>query len=221
MSALAQGPGGPPERVLWEGRPTWPSILRHVFHLRALTLYFVAVVIWQIVDAMSAGEPANNLMASTVGFAGLALGCLAILSMMAWLIWRTTTYLITDRRVILRFGVALPATLDVPLNLVQNASVTVHSDGTGDIAFELPKDQRIAPLLLWPHLKPWQLTKPEPMLRGIDNPEQVAELFASALSAHSSPEQRLVALEKSLIERADHQAPSEVDRNAQGHRVHS
>ena len=221
MSALAQGPGGPPERVLWEGRPTWPSILRHVFHLRALTLYFVAVVIWQIVDAMSAGEPANNLLASTVGFAGLALGCLAILSMMAWLIWRTTTYLITDRRIVLRFGVALPATLDVPLNLVQNASVTVHSDGTGDIAFELPKDQRIAPLLLWPHLKPWQLTKPEPMLRGIDNPEQVAELFANALSAHTSPQQSTVAIEEGLMERAPRHAPSQADRNAQVDGVHS
>jgi hypothetical protein len=184
MSALFHGGAPPDEQVLWEGRPTWQSILRHVFHVRALVLYFIAIVIWQIADALSAGEPGKNLMASTAGFAGLALACLAILSLMAWLIWRTTTYLITDRRVDLRFGVALPATLDVPLNLVQNASVKMHSDGTGDISIELPKDQRIAPLLLWPHLKPWQLTKPEPMLRGISEPEKVAELFATALSAH-------------------------------------
>ena len=91
----------------------------------------------------------------------------------------------------------------------------MHSDGTGDIAFELPKDQRIAPLLLWPHLKPWQLTKPEPMLRGIDNPEQVAELFATALSAHMSPDQRRAAVEAGLMEQVSSRAASQADRNAQ------
>jgi hypothetical protein len=126
-------------------------------------------------------------MANTAGFTGLALLCLAILSVMAWMIWRTTSYLITDRRVILKFGVALPATLDVPLNLVQHASVKVHSDGTGDIALALPPEQRIAPLLLWPHLKPWQINRPEPMMRGIENPEQVAEIFTQALSTTMTP----------------------------------
>jgi hypothetical protein len=172
-----------PERVLWQGRPTWRAILRHVFHLRALSLYFVLILLWQIYSAVTAGQPGQLLMASTAAFTSLALLCLAILALMAWLIWRTTSYLITDRRVVMRFGVAIPATLDVPLNLVQNASVKIHPDGTGDIALALPADQRIAPLLLWPHVKPWQLNKPEPMLRGIDNPERVASIFASALAA--------------------------------------
>ena len=181
----AMSPGA--ERVLWEGRPNWTSVLRHVFRIRALAVYFLAILAWQVFDALNSGQPGHILMAKTAGFTGLALLCLAILSVMAWMIWRTTSYLITDRRVILKFGVALPATLDVPLNLVQHASVKVHSDGTGDIALALPPEQRIAPLLLWPHLKPWQINRPEPMMRGIENPEQVAEIFTQALSTTMTP----------------------------------
>ena len=51
----------------------------------------------------------------------------------------------------------------------------------------LPPEQRIAPLLLWPHLKPWQINCPEPMMRGIENPERVAEIFTQALSSSMTP----------------------------------
>ena len=56
MSAIFHGGAPPEERVLWEGRPTWQSILRHVFHVRALVLYFIAIVIWLFFKMSSSGQ---------------------------------------------------------------------------------------------------------------------------------------------------------------------
>ena len=56
-------------------------------------------------------------------------------------------------------------------------------DGTGDIALQLGKGDRVAYLILWPHARPWRLAKAEPMLRAIPHADRVAQVLARALAA--------------------------------------
>jgi hypothetical protein len=56
----------------------------------------------------------------------------------------------------------------------------------GDIALRLVPDQKIPYLFLWPHARPWRLSRPEPALRCIPEAEAVAQLLGRALAAASA-----------------------------------
>jgi hypothetical protein len=46
--------------------------------------------------------------------------------------------------------------------------------------------KRLAYLVLWPHVRPWRLQAPQPMLRAIDDVAAVADLLAEALAADTA-----------------------------------
>ena len=109
----------------------------------------------------------------------LALGILVALS---WLVSRSR-YTITDRRVILRYGIALPATLSIPMSQIASTAVAINGDETAEIALVLKNGNHMPYLKLWPHARPWQLTHPQPMLRGVDDGAAVASVLSQALQA--------------------------------------
>lgn len=173
---------GADEKLLWEGRPRWQTLAVHCFHARKVAIYFAILAIWSVADLMEGGAP----FAAAVGAIGrlsivgaFAVGCLVLL---AYLTARTTVYRITDRRVLMRVGVAMPASIYIPLRLVQSAAVRRRRDGTGDVTLTLPAGERFAFLLLWPHVRPWRVRQPEPALRGIARPDAVAQILVQALA---------------------------------------
>jgi hypothetical protein len=100
---------------------------------------------------------------------------------------RTTVYAITDRRVVMKVGIALPTTINIPLATIASAAMRPGRDGGGDISVALTGDVRVAYLLLWPHARPWRLAKPEPTLRGIDDVASVGRLLKDALATAGNP----------------------------------
>jgi hypothetical protein len=47
----------------------------------------------------------------------------------------------------------------------------------------LAPGERIAYAVLWPHVRPWQMRQPSPMLRCIPDAEKVAGILAQAYAA--------------------------------------
>ena len=109
-------------------------------------------------------------------------GALALLALLGWLSARSTTYTITNRRVVMRLGIALPMTLNLPFTLIEGAGCKVFTDGSGDLPLRLRAGNRVAYLHLWPHARPWALSRPEPMMRSVPEAKQAAEILAQALS---------------------------------------
>ena len=176
-------PERPPagETILWQGAPHWWGLALRVFHIRKVAIYFGILIAWLGVSTVSdGGTLAATAMAmlSVLPIAALGLGILAGL---AALYARTTVYTITNRRVVLRFGVALPITLNFPFGVVEDASLRICSDGTGDIPLSLRGTDKIAHLVLWPFARPGHYRKPQPMLRALAQPEAVAEILSVAL----------------------------------------
>ncbi|MCJ2014993.1 photosynthetic complex putative assembly protein PuhB [Methylobacterium sp. J-076] len=169
------------ERLLWQGAPTTAGAFVRVFHARLVALWFCA---WASIFAAGAASPARAAM---VGGAVLLTGAaaLALLWGLAWLTHRTTVYTITDRRIVLHAGIALPVTRNLPFAEVDSASLRTFSDASGDIPLRLRTGQRIAYLQLWPHVRPWHLSRTEPMLRSVPEAESVVRLLAQALVAHA------------------------------------
>ena len=173
------------ERLLWQGSPDWRHLARHTFHVRKLAAYFAVILMLRGASAWSQGETLRAAIAPTLVLAGLAALALGLLLMMAWLSARTTLYSITNRRVVMRIGIVLSMTLNLPFSRIVAADVRRDGNArqpaaTGDIAVRLATDSKIAYLHLWPHARPWRLARPEPMLRGVTEPARVAAVLAQA-----------------------------------------
>lgn len=81
---------------------------------------------------------------------------------------------------VMRIGIVLTLTFNLPLRLVAAASVKPMKNGCGDIALKLSGDDHIAWLNLWPHARPWALKDPEPCLRCIPQAVLVGERLVQA-----------------------------------------
>ncbi len=129
------------------------------------------------------GEPERNLFKPLLLSLVLSSLSLGILSLMAWLTARTALYTLTNKRMVMRIGVVLTLTFNLPLRMLAGASLKTHADGTGDIALKLAGNDHIAWLNLWPHARPWALRHPEPSLRCIPHVAAVSERLLQAWQA--------------------------------------
>lgn len=190
MSAAAEdapNPRGLPgplpegESILWQGAPSPAALARHALQGRLIALYFAAAAIFVAGVSWSAGRP---LAQTAVSLGVMAAACglvLGLIWLYAVLVARTTVYTITTRRIVMRVGVALPVTFNLPLAVVEGAGLRTDSNGVGDIPIAFGGTGRIGYVHLWPHARPWRVARPEPMLRGVPDAAQVAAILARAL----------------------------------------
>jgi hypothetical protein len=176
------------ETILWQGAPAAAWVARRVFHLRWVLGYFALLTGWQVVLGLHDGE-SLSAVAALAGAALLPAGlAIALLGLLAWLTARTTLYTLTNKRVVMRVGIVLTVTYNLPLRSIDAAHVLPLADGHGDVALALKRDVRIAIVHLWPHARPWFLRQPQPMLRCLPDVQGVAGLLAAAWSvANAQP----------------------------------
>lgn len=172
----------PGEHILWQGRPAWKSLARHTFKLGWLAFYFAFFATTRAVVVREEGHVASGALGVLIA---IALGgvCIGMLSLVAWMHARATMYTITNKRVVMRIGVALPTAFNLPFKCLASADVDARDSGDGDIALTLAGSDRIAWLHLWPHAQPWRLAKARPMLRSIPEAQRVASLLSDAVRA--------------------------------------
>ena len=180
------------ERILWQGKPTASGIAVRAMHVRLVGAWFVGLALWAAVPLVAEGSLAAAAVAAGPTLA-IGTGAVAMLWVLAWLSARSTTYTITNRRVVMRVGIALPMTLNLPFTLVQGAGCHRFSDDSGDIPLRLRPGNRVAYLHLWPHARPWRVNSPEPMMRSVPDAEAVAGILARALSAALSTDEEVAA----------------------------
>jgi hypothetical protein len=191
-------PGIPPpgEQIMWQGSPDWRVLARTAFHTRLIAGYFVVLAAWALIGASLQGirSPADITgvaMTVILGTVGVAL-----LHLLAWGSARTTIYTLTNRRIVLRIGIALPKCINLPLALVGAVDLATRPDGTGDVPLTITGQQKMGYLALWPHARPWKLAKPQPMLRAVPGAADVAALIARTCLA-ANPTGQLAAAEPS------------------------
>ncbi len=176
----------PGETILWQGAPDWEVLARRALRVRIVGVYFLLLIAWGISGHIAAGTPPTEMAISALRLIALGVAAAALLALFAWLVARTTIYTITTRRVVIRFGIALPMTIQIAFQMIDAAGLQVWPDGAGDIALALRPGQRIAYLVMWPHTRPWRLTKAQPTLRSVPNAADVAQILGRALAASAS-----------------------------------
>jgi hypothetical protein len=169
----------PGERVLWHGRPQWFSLARRAYRADFIAAYFVALTVWSVWSAATSGWGAAAIAGAKT--LGLGAAALAIVAALGFLSARTTLYVVTSRRLVLKVGIALPIFINIPFKDVGSAAARTFGDGTGDVTLALSKGRRIGYWLLWPHARPFHIVNPQPCLRCVAGAAVVAETVASAL----------------------------------------
>lgn len=183
------------EQIIWQGAPEWRAFARSVFHVRILAGYFVLLA----AAGLAGGSVVGAVVTLVVGAMGIGL-----FALLAWLSARTTVYTLTNRRMVLRVGVAIPKCFNLPLPLVGAAELRPAGRGHGDIALTMLGEPRFGYLLLWPHARPWHYKSPQPMLRAVPDAEAVAAKLMRACAA-------LVAVQPTVAaDLAPHAAPTPV-----------
>ena len=171
------------ETLLWQGAPDWWTMARQAFHIRAIALYFAGMFAWRAWDALSRGGDPIPVMRTVLLTAPVAFAGLAILAFLAWLNSRTTVYTITNRRVVMRFGAAIPKAINIPFTVIESAAVKQLPSGAGDLALRLKAPNKIAFLQLWPHARPWRLVSPQPTFRALADAPEAARILAKAIQS--------------------------------------
>jgi hypothetical protein len=176
------------ERVIWQGKPSFKGLALRAFHIREVAVYFGLLLIWRVWSNWSHGVPTDEAVRSALWLIAPMVSAIAVLAGLAWLFRRAACYTITSKRVLFQFGVALPVTLNIPLRQIGNAALKIYRDGSGDIPLSPSGGDRVSYLLLWPHIRPWRLRAPEPMLVAIPDAAKVAAMLGEALSGQPGPQ---------------------------------
>ena len=168
------------ERILWQGAPDFRALAERCFHVRTFAIYFGVILLVRSLTVASQGGSATDAFVAALWLAPAAALALALLVLMAWLTSRTTVYTITDRRVVMRIGIVLTVTFNLPFARIESAAVNSKHGTAGDIAMTTAGPDRIAYAHLWPHARPWRVKKTEPALRCIADVRSVAAVLSAA-----------------------------------------
>jgi hypothetical protein len=181
------------ENILWQGSPDFAAVALRVFHVRKVAIYFCALLVWRAVLVMGDGGSLVDALLALAWPLPLALTALASLTALAWMTARTAVYTLTDKRLVMRIGIVLTLSFNIPLRSLRSAALRRGSGRCGDIVVQLAGPDQIAWLHLWPHVRPWRLARPEPMLRAVLDAPRVAALLAQAWTAVTGVEGRAAA----------------------------
>ena len=173
----------PGETLLWQGAPDWMLLARQAFHVRALIGYFAALLLLRTVLLLGQGEPLAEVARSSVAPLALAAIAVGLVLLLARLSARTTVYTLTNKRVVMRVGIVLTVTFNLPLARIERAALRRVEGEAGDIALALEPGTRIAWLQLWPHVRPWRVARTEPALRALPDAAHAATLLTQAWQA--------------------------------------
>ena len=165
-SALPKG-----ERVVWQGSPDWKRLAIHAFHVRKVAAYFALMLAVQAINL--SGSEAQVSWKPLVVAASLYAVALGLLLGTAWMSARSTLYTLTNKRVVMRIGIVLTLTFNLPFKRIAGASLKAQGQGTGDIALALYPEDRIGWAHLWPHQRAWHVNHPQPTLRCVPQGQHV------------------------------------------------
>jgi hypothetical protein len=170
------------EVILWQGRPNWFRLTVESLNLWWVVAYFAVLTVWRfitVIDILSF----ERAIIMTLPIVIMTLIVFLLLMLVGFIQARATVYTITNRRVAMRIGAALTVTLNIPYTQIKNAAVSVGKADCGNIALETKGASKFSYLVLWPHIRSWKLSKPEPNLRAIPDVQSVAQILAKAAKA--------------------------------------
>jgi len=173
----------PGETLLWQGSPDWRKLASRPFRCHLVALYFAAWILLQLGIDLASGQSLANNLNSVLITAALGLLAVGILMALAYATAKATIYSITSERVLIRFGIALQITMNLPFKQIISADFARDQQGVGDIPITLADTHKVGYFVLWPHVRAFHFRHPQPMLRALPDVLSAAKLLGDALTS--------------------------------------
>jgi hypothetical protein len=181
------------EHIIWQGSPDLGTLASSAFHFKKLAVYFLLLIVACAWPALEAGAGVVAVLQAIKWIVPLTLLGLAAVWIRAYMTVRTTVYTLTNKRVVMRLGIVLTVTFNLPLKQIVASDVRLLEGSFGDVTLSLQGSDRIAWIHLWPSVRSWRITKPEPTLRAIPDAQEFAVklrdawMKATGLADHAIP----------------------------------
>lgn len=167
------------EEILWQGNPNRFRLAWNSFGVMWISIYVFLAMLIHIYQGFLSSS--SELLLPIIFFYFLIwLSTSGLMAFLANLQGKSSIYTITNKRVVMRIGVALPITFNIPFT--QISSVDLKSYGrTGSLALSLSGSNKISYANCWPHVRPWHFSKPAPSLLFLENVEEISQILRSAM----------------------------------------
>lgn len=166
------------ESLIWQGSPDFWFIAKRVFYVKQIAFYFALIIL--VALGLNFGKLSQTeLMLNFLLNFSLALTAMLLILGISFLISSTAVYSLTNKRLVMRIGVVLTVTLNIPFNKIESAELKKYPDGSGEISIKLVSGNKIAYPHLWPHCRGWFFSDPRPLLTCLKKVENVANHFST------------------------------------------
>ncbi len=194
------------EKVLWQGRPSAMALAFNAFRLRWVIGYFVVLTVFRLANLSSTSGTVDQMTSVVTSSLGFGVVSVLLILGLSYAMSRAAVFTITSERVVMRFGAAIRKYVNVPYSKMVGAQLKRKGLRVGDISMQL-EGKEPAYLHLWPFVRPFKYSKPQPMMRGIKDPEEVAQILARAVFEHA-PDKVRMELASSAKEAASDLSPN-------------
>ena len=177
------------EYVIWQGQPDWKQLAVDAFHVRKILVYFTVMVALQLVHLVDSDASVLDIVKQVGTSIFLAAVALGLLIWSAYLSSQATIYTLTNRRIVMRIGIVLSLTFNLPLKKIVSCDFMAFKNQTGNIAIGIASDSPIGWLNLWPHVRAWRINAPQPTLRCVAQAERIGHLIMQAWRQECPTEQ--------------------------------
>ncbi len=185
------------ERIVWQASPDTTALAREAFHIRKLAFYFAVLLVARAAPEVASGNGAMAVLLSLKWLAPLSVIAMLSVWVLAWMTARTTVYTLTNKRLVMRLGIVLTVTFNLPLRKISGADLRQQAGGFGDISVALGGEDHIAWVHLWPSARPWHLARPQPTVRCVANAKllaaQLSEVWSAQTGVATTPAASLAA----------------------------
>ncbi len=173
------------EHIVWQGAPRASTVSRRVLKTRWIAGYFALLAAWNVASGFSDGRDGLMIVFSAGVIMLMGAAVVAMLEAFAWGVQKTTLYTITNRRVVMRIGIALSATFNLPFAQILSADMRADKRSNGDIALTMKPGHKLSLLVFWPHVRGWRKGAMIPQMIGLENVADIAHALALELRAYN------------------------------------
>ena len=177
------------EYIVWQGQPTFKTVMIRLLRARWIAVYFAIAALWSVAVGLNNSESAWALFGRVTFIAVGALILFGLMALYARAVAKTSLYTLTNKRVVMRVGIAISASFNLPFKQIAGADFRVGKDGSGDVALTLKSGHGLSGSVFFPHQRGGLWRKLSPQLICLPDAKIVAEKLAQQLRAYAPTSQ--------------------------------
>lgn len=198
------------EYIVWQGKPDTNIVMTRLLRARWIAGYFALAAAWSLAVGINNQDVAWQLLGRISFIAVAALIVFALMWLYARAVAKTSLYTITNKRLVMRIGIALSASFNLPFKQIAGADFRQGADHAGDLALTLRPGHGLSGSVFFPHQRGGLWRKLSPQLICLEDIKAVADILAQQLRLYAPTAKETIASSSDSVE-LDAELPTKIE----------